>query len=347
MPRSVNWVIKNPSRLRSGKPGPILTRSQLVSRVNRCDISAPSQISQYSAMPRTFFEERQQWASAEGPADKTKNLIEKSVVQRRDSGRELWSRMRRTKKFVASREGTEGIRSDQAARFGERRFPSRRDRTERGGIVVRMGEPRATYPERGGKGTDRNPRERRFVRVSARTFDKRGGSVCACVRARRGSAFTGPSGHTIVDRRGMRVPRAEHERWKCRTQCVPTSCSPLLTMCQAASSSPSLSLPFLPPFSPVLSSAELAPSDACVREPEPCAQRGYTDVWCSRGPSVQWPNTTVRQRRATARYLRGVGYRRGRFGETERTHTSAPTYGGTWLYARLVHTSELGIIGDN
>ena len=122
-----------------------------LSRVNRCDISAPSRTSQYPAMPRRFFEERQQWASAEGSVDKTKNLIEKSVVQRRDSGRELCSRMRRTKKFAASREGTEGIRSDQAARFGERRFPSRRDRTERGGIVVRTGEPRATYPERGGK----------------------------------------------------------------------------------------------------------------------------------------------------------------------------------------------------
>ena len=121
------------------------------------------------------------------------------------------------------------------------------------------------------------------------------------------------------------------------------------TMCQAASSSPSSSLPFLPPFTLVLSSAELAPSDAwcACANPNRAHKGDIRVVWRSRGPSVQWPNTNARQRRATARYLRAVGYRRGRFGETERTHTSAPTYRGTRLYTRLVHTSELSIIGDN
>lgn len=152
---------------------------------------------------------------------------------------------------------------------------------------------------------------------------------------RRDVAFTGPSGHTIVDRCGMRVPRGEHKRWKCRTQRRPAA---LLTMCHRASSLV-VSRPFLsslfssyPSFS-FLSISFLdipVPPNACCACVRAWTQVRTKGIWvynANRGLPCSGQYTTTRQRRATTRCFPGIRYRRSRF-----TRDSMCTHKHVYMY---------------
>lgn len=122
----------------------------------------------------------------------------------------------------------------------------------------------------------------------------------------------------------MRVPRGEHERWKCRTQRRPAA---LLTMCHRASSRrvlfflpsshlillfPSFLYPFWTfPFP--LTRAVRACVPACLRARTQVRTKGIWVYNATEALRSSGQYTTTRQRRATTRCFPGIRYRRSRF----------------------------------